>query len=92
GRQPIHTVTITLDRLEEVIAGVSRRIAEGARIYWVCPLVEESEALDLSAVTDRHALLIDRLGPRVGLVHGKMKPADKDRVMERFAGGELDLL
>jgi ATP-dependent DNA helicase RecG len=92
GRKPITTITIPLERLEEVIAGIGRKIAEGARVYWVCPLVDESEVMDLAAATDRHALLRSMIGERVGLVHGKMKPTDKDAVMTAFAGGDLDVL
>ncbi|MDR3515015.1 MAG: ATP-dependent DNA helicase RecG [Azospirillaceae bacterium] len=92
GRQPIKTATIALDRLDEVVDGLIRRLDSGARAYWVCPLIEESETLDLAAVTERFAALQQRLGPRVGLVHGRMKAADKDRVMEQFANGAIDLL
>jgi ATP-dependent DNA helicase RecG len=92
GRKPVTTITIPLERLEEVIAGIRRKIAEGARVYWVCPLVEESEVVDLAAATERHALLRGMIGERVGLVHGKMKPTDKDTVMAAFAGGDLDVL
>ncbi|WP_158045776.1 ATP-dependent DNA helicase RecG [Skermanella pratensis] len=92
GRKPVTTITIPIDRLEEVIAGIRRKIAEGARVYWVCPLVEESELVDLAAATDRHALLRAEIGERVGLVHGKMKPTEKDAVMAAFAGGDLDVL
>ncbi len=92
GRKPITTITIPLERLEEVIAGIQRKITEGARVYWVCPLVDESEVVDLAAATDRHALLRSMIGERVGLVHGKMKPTDKDAVMTAFAGGDLDVL
>jgi ATP-dependent DNA helicase RecG len=92
GRKPVTTITIPLERLEEVVAGIGRKITEGARVYWVCPLVEESEVMDLAAATDRHALLRSLIGERVGLVHGKMKPTDKDAVMTAFAGGDLDVL
>jgi ATP-dependent DNA helicase RecG len=92
GRKPVTTITIPLERLEEVIAGIGRKIAEGARVYWVCPLVDESEVVDLAAATERHALLRSVIGERVGLVHGKMKPTDKDAVMTAFAGGDLDVL
>jgi ATP-dependent DNA helicase RecG len=92
GRKPVTTITIPLERLEEVVAGIGRKIAEGARVYWVCPLVEESEVMDLAAATDRHALLRSLIGERVGLVHGKMKPTEKDAVMTAFAGGDLDVL
>ncbi|HYD31527.1 MAG TPA: ATP-dependent DNA helicase RecG, partial [Azospirillaceae bacterium] len=71
GRKPIDTRTISLERLDEVIDGVRRKIQEGARVYWVCPLVEESEVSDLAAATQRQALLAERLGNRVGLVHGR---------------------
>ncbi|MCW2247492.1 ATP-dependent DNA helicase RecG [Azospirillum fermentarium] len=92
GRKPIQTVTVALDRLEEVVAGIRRKVAEGARAYWVCPLVEESEQVDLAAATERHAFLRAGFGDRVGLVHGKMKAADKDAVMAAFAEGRLDVL
>ncbi len=92
GRKPIKTVTIALDRLEEVVSGVRRMVADGGRVYWVCPLVEESEQLDLAAVTERHAFLSATFGERVGLVHGKMRGPDKDAVMLAFAEGRLDVL
>ncbi|MBP2312452.1 ATP-dependent DNA helicase RecG [Azospirillum soli] len=92
GRKPIQTVTIGLDRLEEVVGGIHRKVKEGARAYWVCPLVEESEQLDLAAVTERHAFLRATFGDRVGLVHGKMRGPDKDAVMAAFAAGDLDVL
>ena len=92
GRKPITTRTIPLDRLEEVVAGIDRALAQGAKIYWICPLVEESEDSDLVAVIDRQAYLKDRFGERVGLVHGKMKGSEKDKAMEEFAHGGIDLL
>ncbi|WP_431858901.1 ATP-dependent DNA helicase RecG [Azospirillum sp.] len=92
GRKPVQTATIALDRLEEVVAGIHRKVAEGARVYWVCPLVEESEQLDLAAATERHAFLRATFGDRVGLVHGKMRGPDKDAVMAAFAEGRLDVL
>jgi ATP-dependent DNA helicase RecG len=92
GRQPVKTVVMHADRLEEVAGGLSRAIASGQRIYWVCPLVEESEQVDLAAATHRHATLVERLGDRVGLIHGKMKGPDKDKVMADFAEGRLDVL
>ncbi|HEY0838090.1 MAG TPA: ATP-dependent DNA helicase RecG [Azospirillum sp.] len=92
GRKPVQTVTVALDRLEEVAAGIHRKVAEGARAYWVCPLVEESEQLDLAAATERHAFLRATFGDRVGLVHGKMRGPDKDAVMAAFAEGRLDVL
>jgi ATP-dependent DNA helicase RecG len=92
GRQPIETVLISLDRLGEVAQALGRKVAEGARVYWVCPLVEESEKLDLAAADERFRTLVQLYGDRVGLLHGRMKPAEKDEVMARFAAGELDIL
>ncbi|MPZ59522.1 MAG: ATP-dependent DNA helicase RecG, partial [Rhizobiales bacterium] len=92
GRQPIDTRTVPLGRIEDVVAAVGRAIGEGKRVYWVCPLVEESETVDLAAAEDRFAQLKDRFGAPVDLVHGRMKGADKDRAMARFAAGETRLL
>jgi len=92
GRTPIDTRVLPLSRLDEVAGGMQRAIAGGAKIYWVCPLVEESEKSDLAAAEDRHKLLTEMLGPRVGLVHGRMKGPQKDAVMAEFAGDGLDLL
>jgi len=92
GRKPVQTVTIALDRLEEVVHGIHRKVGEGARVYWVCPLVDESEQSDLAAATERHAFLRATFGDRVGLVHGKMRGPDKDAVMAAFAEGGLDVL
>jgi ATP-dependent DNA helicase RecG len=92
GRKPIDTRTIALDRLEEVVDGVSRALANGQRVYWVCPLVDESEKVDLAAAEDRYEMLEQRFGDTVELVHGKMKGAEKDEAMKRFASGEARLL
>jgi ATP-dependent DNA helicase RecG len=92
GRKPITTSLISLDRLAEVVDAVARALAQGTKIYWVCPLIEESETIDLAAVTARHAQLEARFGLRTGLIHGRMKPAERDRVMEGFAAGGIDLL
>ncbi|HEX7967317.1 MAG TPA: ATP-dependent DNA helicase RecG, partial [Stellaceae bacterium] len=92
GRQAVTTRTLPLARLEEVIEAVRRALSQGAKVYWVCPLVEESEAVDLAAVDERHAQLKASFGERVGLVHGRMKGAEKDRVMESFAHGGVDVL
>jgi ATP-dependent DNA helicase RecG len=92
GRQPIDTRTVPLGRLDEVIDGIGRALAEGRRVYWVCPLVEESENTDLAAAEERFAELKERFGSMTDLVHGRMKGADKDRAMERFAAGETRLL
>ena len=85
GRKPVDTRVVPLERLDEVLDGVARQIKAGAKLFWVCPLVEESEVVDLAAATERHAALAARFGAeRVGLVHGKMKAADKDKAMERL--------
>jgi ATP-dependent DNA helicase RecG len=92
GRRPIDTRTLPLERLEEVVGGVARAIRQGARVYWICPLVQESELVDLANAEARAADLRRRLGPRIGLVHGQQKAAERDAAMAGFAAGEIDLL
>jgi ATP-dependent DNA helicase RecG len=92
GRQPIETRTLPLDRLEEVVAGVGRALQHGAQVYWICPLVEESENVDVAAAEERHRALKQHFGETVGLVHGRMKGTEKDSVMAKFAAGEVTLL
>jgi ATP-dependent DNA helicase RecG len=92
GRRPIDTRTIPLDRLDDVTEAVSRALAESRRVYWVCPLVEESENVDLAAAEERFAALKTRFGATVDLVHGRMKGTEKDAAMARFAAGETSLL
>jgi ATP-dependent DNA helicase RecG len=92
GRQPIDTRTIPLSRLEEVEDAVGRALAAGNRAYWVCPLVEESEKIDLAAAQARFEELKAKFGAKVDLVHGRMKGVDKDGAMARFAAGETQLL
>jgi ATP-dependent DNA helicase RecG len=95
GRQPIDTRTVPNSRLDEVIDAVGRALQAGKRVYWICPLVEESEAEGiehLTNATQRFEGLQKRFGDRVGLVHGQMKGTEKDRVMAQFAAGEIGLL
>jgi ATP-dependent DNA helicase RecG len=92
GRQPIDTRTIPLSRLEDVEDAVGRALEAGNRAYWVCPLVEESEKIDLAAAEERFAELRKKFGTAVDLVHGRMKGADKDAAMARFSAGETQLL
>jgi ATP-dependent DNA helicase RecG len=92
GRTPIDTRAMPVERLDEVIAGVGRALASGARAYWVCPLVEESESLDVAAAEERAEALKAFFGSTVGLVHGRMKGVDKDAAMERFQTGETRVL
>ena len=86
GRMPVDTRLVKLERLSETVDAVTRAVASGAKVYWVCPLVEESEKIDLAAAEDRHAHLRALMGQKVALIHGKMKPAEKDAAMEAFAG------
>jgi ATP-dependent DNA helicase RecG len=92
GRQPIDTRTIPLSRVTEVEDAVGRALEEGKRAYWVCPLVEESEKIDLAAAEARYEDLRQRFGAKVDLIHGKMKGAEKDAAMARFSSGQSQLL
>jgi ATP-dependent DNA helicase RecG len=93
GRQPVTTALVSSDRLEEVVAHLARAVAEGRRAYWVCPLVGESEAVDLTAAEDRFEALRAALGEGVvGMVHGQLTPADKDRSMADFVAGRTRVL
>jgi ATP-dependent DNA helicase RecG len=95
GRQPIDTRTLPASRLGEVIDGVGRALSGGKLVYWICPLVEESEAEGterLTNATQRFESLQQRFGDRVGLVHGQMKGSEKDEAMARFAAHEISLL
>ena len=92
GRQPIDTRTLPISRLDEVIDAIGRALSEGRRVYWVCPLVEESEKSDLAAAEERFAELEQKFGALTDLVHGRMKGAEKDAAMARFAAGETRLL
>ena len=95
GRQPIDTRAVSDSRLAEVMEGVGRALSAGKLVYWICPLVEESEAEGtdhLTNATDRFESLSSRFGELVGLVHGQMKGSEKDRVMAQFAAHEIRLL
>lgn len=93
GRRPPDTRTISMDRIDSVIDAIGRAIQRNERVYWVCPLVEESDLSDLSAAEDRYRQLAAIYGEdRVGLVHGRMKARDKDAEAIRFRNGEIDIL
>jgi len=92
GRQPIETRIISTARVDEVVEGLKRVLQSGARAYWVCPLVEESDVIDATAAEDRHRHLQQIFGDRVGLVHGRMKAQEKDAVMGAFQRGDLSIL
>jgi len=92
GRQPIDTRTLPINRLDEVTEAIGRALSEGRRVYWVCPMVEESEKSDLAAAEERFADLKRKFGSWTDLVHGRMKGTEKDAAMSRFAAGETRLL
>jgi len=92
GRRPVDTRTVALERLDDVVAAVGRALMQKAKVYWICPMVEESETADLAAAEERHRALAPLAPGRVGLVHGRMKAHDKDHTMAAFAGGDMDLL
>ncbi len=93
GRKPIKTALVNMTRMDEVVDHLRRAIAEGRQAYWVCPLVEESEAVDLSSAVDRFTRLRAALGDGVvGLVHGQMPPDEKDAAMAAFQQGKTSVL
>jgi ATP-dependent DNA helicase RecG len=92
GRQPIDTRVIPAERLGEVVARLGQATAAGARAYWICPLVEESETLDVAAAEERAAALSAMFGRAVGLMHGKMAGPERDAAMERFERGQTTIL
>ncbi len=92
GRKPIATTATPLSRLDDVIAHLSKATSRGAQAFWICPLVSESELLDVQAAEARAAVLQARLSAPVGLVHGQMPPQQKDQVMAAFAAGEVSVL
>jgi ATP-dependent DNA helicase RecG len=93
GRSPIVTRAIDQNRRDEVIERVHAAALEGRQVYWVCPLIEESEALQLQTATETYETLAAALPDlNVGLVHGRLKPAEKQVVMDAFAAGEVHVL
>lgn len=92
GRKPVTTRTIPLERLDDVVDAVARAMEKDEQVYWVCPLVEESDVLDLTAAETRYEELRARFGDAVGLVHGKMTGAAKDATMRAFYEGAKKLL
>jgi ATP-dependent DNA helicase RecG len=92
GRQPIDTRAVASSRINEVMEAVGRALDKGKLVYWIVPLVEESETINLTDAEARFESLRERFGDKVGLVHGKMRGPDKDRAMAQFASGETGLL
>ena len=92
GRLPVTTTAIPDGRIDAVVDRLAAAMETGARAYWVCPLVEESETVDLTAAEDRFRMLAARFGDRVRLVHGQMPPEARDMAMADFAAGRAQLL
>jgi len=96
GRQPITTVTIPDERIEEIVERLRSALREGRKAYWICPLVEDSQDSDLMSVESRHSSLVKALGPELGrqvsLLHGRMSSEEKDQAMTAFKSGETRLL
>lgn len=92
GRQKIDTRVVSADRFDALLDGVARQIESGSQIYWVCPLVAESEDVDLAAAENRAVELRARFGDRVGLVHGQMRASERDAAMKDFREGRTRLL
>jgi ATP-dependent DNA helicase RecG len=92
GRKPVETRVMGAARMDDLITHLRTALDRGARAYWVCPLVEESEKIDLAAAQDRAVMLVQALGLKVGLMHGKMKAAERDAAMAAFKAGETQLL
>lgn len=92
GRKPIETRAFSLERLGEIEAAVARAIKNDDRVYWVCPLVEEIEDSAKSAAIARYEDLHHHFGGKVALIHGRLKPAEKDLAMEKFKSGEAKIL
>ncbi len=92
GRQPVETRVVSLEKLPDVVDGLARHVARGGQAFWVCPLVEESEASDQAAAEERAQVLRLRFGDKVGLVHGRMKGPEKDEAMAAFGQGAISIL
>ena len=92
GRLPIRTTLHSISTLPDVIDGIARKLAEGDRVYWVCPLVTESEVVDLAAAEARYASLHDRFGDIVGLAHGQQDSAVREAALADFAAGRIRIL
>jgi ATP-dependent DNA helicase RecG len=92
GRRPINTVTLPLERLSELVERMRRAVDDGQKIYWICPLVEETEETGLMSAEERHAALKPVFGGAVGLIHGRMNGRDKDAAMQAFRDGETRVL
>ena len=92
GRKPIKTSIVPLQRLDDVIDGIGRQLKEGNQVYWVCPLVEDSEVMDLTSVEDRHRQLTAIYGDKVGLLHGRLSGQEKEQIALDFKAGRYQIL
>lgn len=92
GRKPVDTRVMNIKKTSDIIEALKRKVSTGARIYWICPLIEESEKSDLAAAEKRFESLKEVFNDQVGLMHGKMKEAEKDAVMESFKTGKISIL
>ncbi|HWY61167.1 MAG TPA: ATP-dependent DNA helicase RecG [Rhizomicrobium sp.] len=92
GRKPVETRVMSAARLDDLVTHLKTALESSQRAYWVCPLVEESEKIDLAAAEERAVMLRNVLGGKVGLVHGKMKAAERDAAMAAFKSGETKIL
>jgi ATP-dependent DNA helicase RecG len=92
GRKPVTTTAAPTQRIDQVVERLRRAVAGGAQAFWICPLVAESETLDVTAAEGRSQALRGALGDTVGLIHGKLSPAEKDSVMAAFADGRIGVL
>jgi len=92
GRQPVDTRAVPVSQIDTLVDRLEAAVARGEKAYWVCPLVEENAALDVESAVRRHKALVERLGPVVGLVHGRTATAERERVMGEFRDGALQVL
>jgi len=92
GRKPIETRIVPIEKMQNVVDGLGRAIEKGEQIYWVCPLVEDSDLIDLTSAEERFRHLSALYGSRVGLLHGKMNAKEKETISENFKRGGLDIL
>ncbi|MEO3999272.1 ATP-dependent DNA helicase RecG [Mesorhizobium sp. CAU 1732] len=92
GRQPIQTATLPIERLSDLVERLRKAVAEGQKVYWICPLVEESEEVKLMSADERFTALQPAFAGKIGLIHGRMNGRDKDEAMRAFKAGETRLL
>ncbi|MEN5249435.1 ATP-dependent DNA helicase RecG [Brucella pseudintermedia] len=92
GRQSITTAIVPMERMNELVERIRKAVGEGQKIYWICPLVEESEVVELTSAEERFESLKPVFGDRIGLIHGRMNGAEKDEAMRAFKQGETRVL